>query len=173
MQIKSFDRQNLKVVRKAMDEAFAKIRTDLGVDLRVGNIRFNENTFSTRIQASTLSSVQSGVQTIGIKKAYDSLTMLSNIRGYDEKVLSDADVNKEFKHGYGRSAKTYIILGAAIRSTKFPVIAKEKRSGKEFKFPYSDTARALGRKFELSAIDEQIEREREYRAEGRAEAMGS
>ncbi len=173
MQIKSFDRQNLRVVQKALTEAFDKIRTDLGIDVRVGAIHFDANTFSAKIKAATLSSVQSGVQTIGIKKAYDSLTVLSNIRGYDEKVLSDADVNKEFKHGYGRSAKTYVILGAAIRSTKFPVIAKEKRSGREFKFPYADTARALGRKFDLSAIDEAYEREREYRAEGRAEAMGA
>lgn len=173
MQIKSFDRQNLKVVQKALNEAFDKIRTDLGINLRIGGIRFNENTFSTRIQASTLSSIQGSVQTIGIGKTYDSLTMLSRIRGYDEKVLSDADVNKEFKHGFGRSAKTYVILGAAIRSTKFPVIAKEKKTGKEFKFPFADTARALGRKFDLSAIDEAYEREREYRAEGRAEALGS
>jgi hypothetical protein len=174
--ITSFDRQNLKVVRQALDEAFDKIRKDLGINLRVGNIRFDANTFSTKIQASTLKHIQGSVETLGdvpplFGTKYDSLSTLSRIHGYNEKVLSDADVNKEFKLQYQKNV--YVILGASIRSHKFPVIAKDKRTGKEFKFRISDVAEGLGRKFKVSAMDQAVLDEAECRAEGRAEAMAS
>lgn len=165
--INAFDRSNLVTLQKDIKEALKTVEQKHGIALMTGRITFSANEFRTKLNGQTLSSIKA-TKDIAIPKKYDSLSSLSFFRGYDEKVLSDADVNKTVMIGYNK----YTILGASLRSQKFPVIVKDKK-GKEWKFPYVDVAIALGRKFEHSQIDKELEREREYQAEARFEARAS
>ncbi len=162
--IKSFDRSTMQEVRIILTEALNKIQKEHGVTLSVGTMRFTPNDFSCKLQGSVIG----GADIVPKAKKYDSLTLLAFMSGY-KGVMSDEDVNKEFKTSEW-AKDTYIILGCSHRSSKYPIIAKDKRTGKEYKFRFVDVARGLGRDFKLTAADEQENAEIEMRMENEAEA---
>ena len=49
--IKSFDKQNLKEIRKEIDEALVKVAKSNGIKLSIGSISFQADTFTTKITA--------------------------------------------------------------------------------------------------------------------------
>lgn len=165
--VTSFDKQNLKSVRAILQKAFDKIKEEHGIVLSCGTIRFDSTSFRTRLEAHV-----SGKGTKTLPSKYDSLEDVAISHGYDKRVISNDDVNKEFKLNTW-SKETYVILGGQIRAYKFGVLAKDKTTGKEFKFRVQDVAHALGRKFDLSFFDQHEQTKRENIAEGKAEAMSS
>ena len=50
--MKSFTRQNLGDVRAEIDKALIEVGNKLGIDLTIGNIRFDAGTFRTTLSAS-------------------------------------------------------------------------------------------------------------------------
>lgn len=54
MQIKSFDKQNLKALRIAIDSKLADVAKDFGLeDIKLGNIRFSDKNASAKIEMNT------------------------------------------------------------------------------------------------------------------------
>jgi uncharacterized protein YlxP (DUF503 family) len=167
MKITAFDKTNLKAVRTILQEAFNKIQTEHGINLSVGTIRFDATSFRTKLEAR----VSGNGATAQVSK-YDSLESVCMAHGYMKPILTKDDIGKEFKlNQYTKDV--YIILGGQVRAYKFGVLAKHKKNGKVFKFKVHDVAQALGRKFSLSALDQNEQDIRESLAEGRAEAMAS
>lgn len=147
--IKSFDKDSLRMFRAELDLALKVVGQKHGVNLSLGTIRYEASTFRTKLEGRLISASM-----ISGDKIYDSLTTVADDLGYGPDVLSDKDCGRTFFLG----RKFYIILGAKRSSYKYPVFAKEKVTGKVFKFPLADVAMALGRKFKLSPID-QMEKE--------------
>ena len=49
--MQQFSRQNLDMVRAEIDKAIFEVGEKLGIDLSIGNIRFDANTFRTTLSA--------------------------------------------------------------------------------------------------------------------------
>lgn len=49
--IKQFDKANLKVIRKDIDDALKQVMEKHGIDLSIGNISFDAGRFTTRLTA--------------------------------------------------------------------------------------------------------------------------
>jgi len=161
--ITRFDRQNLKDVRRKLDEALAVLTKETGVRFSVGNIRFTENTFRTRLEANVGGSSEAKED-----KRYDTgLSMFGISRGL-RGVLTDADIGATFKFG----GKAYKIVGVKPRSHKFPILGQDAR-GKTYKFPLEQVVFGLGRKLPDTYInaDDAADYARESRAEARAEGL--
>lgn len=146
MTIKAFDKQNLKTLRIALDKALAEVGKEHGLALTLGMIHYDANQFRTKLEAKILGD---GKALMVGDKVYDSLTAVAASHGYGKNVLSDADLGKTFMMG----RKFYTILGGQLRAYKFGVLAKDKVTGKVFKFPVNHVAQCLGREFKLSLVD--------------------
>jgi hypothetical protein len=47
--IKSFSKSNLSEVRRAIDEALVKVEKEYGISLKIGNISFTNEQFTTKL----------------------------------------------------------------------------------------------------------------------------
>ena len=159
--IKSFDKDSLKMFRSELDATLKALGQKHGVVFNVGTIRYEANSFRTKLEAK----LTSGANVVG-DKVYDSIDQVAFDNGYDRTVLSDADLGATFKMG----GKTYTIVGAKRSSYKYPILAKAA-NGKVFKFPLVNVAQCMGRKFKLTGLDQMERDAREAEAEGRAEAL--
>ena len=52
MKIKTFDKDNIKLIRASLDSHLAAVESEFGIKLDVGTIRFAGNTFSAKISAT-------------------------------------------------------------------------------------------------------------------------
>jgi hypothetical protein len=52
-QITKFDRENLKEARRVIDVKLKEAAAELGINISIGNIRFESNQFTTRLTANT------------------------------------------------------------------------------------------------------------------------
>jgi len=62
--IKSFNRANLEDVRKALQVKLDEIQKELGVAISVGNMRFNDETFTAKMTAAVAGDTKRGVDVV-------------------------------------------------------------------------------------------------------------
>jgi hypothetical protein len=56
MQVTQFDKQNLKAIRVAMDNALAQVAQQYGITINTGNARFSGNEVTFKVKANTVDS---------------------------------------------------------------------------------------------------------------------
>ena len=108
--IEKFTPENLRTMRKAIDDALAKVAADYGLQsLRIGNISYSPDgyNFSTKLTADLQPSANDPVV---IKAQTDA----SNMLGYQENI-----VGLTFTNGQ----KTYKVTNINLRKRSFPIEA--------------------------------------------------
>lgn len=146
MKITQFNKENLRGLRKVLEDAFDIIRKEHGIIINIGTISFTDNDFSCRLKGSPINSVTNinfDNTNFVNNNIYDSLSQTAFSQGYDDDILNDSDLGKEFRF----RNETYTIIGGKIRSYKYPILAKNKKN-KIYKFKFFDVVNGLGRKIE-------------------------
>jgi hypothetical protein len=114
MNITKFDKPTLKMVREAIQSSLDGLQVDLGIQLKIGTMRFDDSTFTTKLEASLF--------------GHDPLA--EEWEKYANRFGLDATwIGKKF-HYIG---KTYTIVGLDTKKRKYPVMTA--CDGKKYKFP--------------------------------------
>jgi hypothetical protein len=106
MTIAAFTRTNLAVIRDEMEEAMAKIAAKHGIEIRVGNAKFNAGTVDIKVHGKA-------------KGKQISEAFIEHMKLYGLK--ANVEIN-------GKTLVEY-----APRRSKYPFIYKDKRTGKTMK----------------------------------------
>lgn len=115
MKIAKFDRKNLKDIRLQINSELEKMSKKLGIQFSIGNISFQEKSFTTKMSA-----VLAGDSAEAAKIEF-------------EKNCWRAGVNKDmFGKVISYAGKSYKICGIKPRSWKRPILAE--RNGSQYKF---------------------------------------
>ena len=56
MKVQQFDKQNLRAIRTAMDNALAQVAQQYGITINTGNARFSGNEVTFKVKANTVDS---------------------------------------------------------------------------------------------------------------------
>jgi hypothetical protein len=115
------DRQKVKALREAMLEALKQLETDMSVEFTIDKISFNDNTASVKVEVSDVS--ENGE--VYNKEAEDFKKFSLNYG------LDPSNLGKSFCHG----GKIFVITGLSTRKRKYPIMAKEVKTEKKYKFP--------------------------------------
>ena len=113
--IKKFDRKNLKQIRMQINTELEKMSKKLGIQFSIGNISFQEQSFTTKMTA-VLAGNSEDAERIAFEKDCWRAGVDKDMFG---KVIN-----------YGN--KSYRICGIRPRSWKQPIIAE--RNGSKYKF---------------------------------------
>ena len=121
--VKTFDRANLKTIRADIDAALAAVAKKHGINLSIGNIRFDANEFTTKLTAVTNASkakdtaagVPEGVNPTWVKAFKTNHVWLG---------LAASDLGKQIKIG----GKTYTIVGARPKAN-LPLVVQRVTGG--------------------------------------------
>lgn len=132
MKIESFNRENLKNMRKEINQALTALGDKYGVMFEIGNIRFSDHNFRTQLSV-TVSNPNLEIQ--GAKA--NDFNRYCGIYG-----LVPSDLGKTFK---GLTGETYKLVGLKSKSTKYPFVG-ERADGKKFKFTAEQVRKELGKK---------------------------
>lgn len=95
--IAAFDKANLKVVREKIDEALAKVESELGIKLDISNITYNAGHFKTQLTGLAGNAVSDPML-----EGIDARWVRELQRGYGEQAL---------KREITAQGKKFIVLG--------------------------------------------------------------
>jgi len=114
MNITKFDKPTLTMVRKEIQSSLDDLQKKLGIQLKIGNMRFDASTFTTKLEASLF--------------GHDPLA--EEWEKYADRFDLDATwIGKKFLY----IGKTYTIVGLDTKKRKYPVMTA--CDGKKYKFP--------------------------------------
>jgi len=116
--MKEFTKDSLKVLRKDIDSALKSVADKHGLSLMLGNIRFNEESFTGKLEARVTDKPGETTMAADFRALAHSYGLSPSLLG---QVLS---IN----------GKRYKIVGLKPRNRKYPVIAESVATGKRFKF---------------------------------------
>jgi hypothetical protein len=116
--IKRFDKTNLKEMRVAINDAIRVVEGNYNVELKIGNINYQETGFTTKLSVNLI--LDGEVQTKEVRD-FEQLAELSGCK---------------FPMGFGFDANgsKHIVSGYSSRSRKFPILAKNLDNGQTYKF---------------------------------------
>jgi hypothetical protein len=120
--MKTISRQNLEILRVAIDAAVKAVGEKHGVDIKVGKGKYsNAATGTLSIEISTINADG----TVETREAQD-FRMLANLYGFEPD-----DLGRTFTSP--SDGKTYTITGLRARAAKMPIIGVDQ-NGKAFVF---------------------------------------
>ena len=112
--ITKFDKPTLKMVRKELQSSLDDLQEKLGIQLKIGNIRFDASTFTTKLEASL----------VGHDPLAEEWEKYANRFGLDA-----TWIGKKFLS----NLEMHTIIGLDTKRRKYPVITT--CDGKKYKFP--------------------------------------
>lgn len=115
-----FQRDDIKMLRVEINNALKDVAVKYGIELKLGNINFTSANFSAKLKASTIN----GNGTVMCTEAV-------NVDKYGKMYGLNGKLNDEFTDYTGQRFR---IAGFKPRSQKYPVIAKDIRTGELYKF---------------------------------------
>ncbi len=121
--IKEFNKQNLKEIRSELEKALAVIGEKYQLNLEVGNIRFSNEKFSTKLVVTTKYKKEITITVHNNDGSTSLETLRMGIPGYQL-------VGKVFIHEH----KKYTVIRYVSTNKKYPIIL-ERSDGKFFKIP--------------------------------------
>lgn len=130
--IKQFDKQEVRRIRVAIEDALEKVGNQYGVQIKGGSGSFSSNNLTLKLEASI-------VGENGEVKSKESETFKLYAKMYG---LDPTDLGKTFTTF---SNKTFEITGLMTRSRKYPIIVKDVITGKGFKFAVLEVKSLLER----------------------------
>ena len=116
MSVTKFDRTNLKQIRTDLEAALDNLSKKHQISLTVGNISFNDMSFSTKIKAA----ITDGDNSI------DKIEWATHAWRFG---LEEDDFGKTFTH----NGKLYITVGIKPRSSKYPLVAQRVGTTDQYK----------------------------------------
>lgn len=125
--MKKFNRENLQKVRGILEELFEDFEEETGVKITIGNIRFSEKQFTTKLEAVIPSDEEEDLTTDEIKYK-QALKDSHGIFRVDESNWMERRKNS--------NGKEFQLLGVKIRSKKYPIVARDI-AGNKYKFTES------------------------------------
>jgi hypothetical protein len=122
----------LRVLRAELDAALAPVAARNNITITTGSCSFMGGTATFKVEVATVSA--DGV--VASREA-DDFKRHAIMFG-----VKPEDMHRELTHG----GRVYTLTGLAVKSTKFPFLAKSKLDGKIYKLPADDVRVALGYK---------------------------
>jgi len=117
--ITQIDRSTCRLLRDKINESLKDLAEELGVNIEAGNASYTNENATVKLKVST----KNIDGTVNSKEADDFKRCASSWG------LTPEDLNREFTiHG-----KTYKIVGANPRASRYPINAKRVSDGKGFK----------------------------------------
>lgn len=124
--ITGFSKPNLNVIRADIDRALAAVGAKHGIGLKIGNIRFTNDTFSTKLEAVVLTA-DTATEDVTFAKYAADYKRYAPLYGYPIALLNSGQVT--------HAGKSYTILGYNSRGKRYPIIARNVADGKIYKLP--------------------------------------
>ena len=115
-----FTKPVLKTLRTDIDAALAAVAAKHGITLDIGNISFDSNSFRT-----TLSAKSSDVAVENDSSEFDRYAARFGIK------------KEAFNEMFSFQGDMFTVVGIKPRSTKYPLLAKQRSNGKTYKLPVS------------------------------------
>jgi hypothetical protein len=113
MNITKFDKPTLKMVREAIQSSLDGLQEELGIQLKIGTMRFDASTFTTKLEASL----------------FDHDPLAEEWEKYADRFGLDVTwIGKKFLY----IGKTHTIVGLDTKKRKYPVMTA--CDGKKYKF---------------------------------------
>lgn len=119
-QITKFDKTNLPLVRKAMEEALSKVTEQFGLgSIKLGNVSYDPDggTFRTPLTATVKPEFNQTAKRLNEEG--------SRMLGYDRNIVGEQFTN---------AGNTFEITGIDMKRPKYPVNAKNTATDQSFKF---------------------------------------
>jgi hypothetical protein len=125
----SFDRKALQALRPKIEKALQELAEAEGISIDLGSARFSSDNATFKLVLSTVNTDG----TVNTKEGEDFKFYAPNRYGLKAEAL-DAT--------FTRQGEQWTITGCKPRSTKYPILAKN-RNGKTYKFAPEDVKRAM------------------------------
>ena len=135
MEIKSFDRQNLKMLSADINEALQAVAKDYGIAIKTNGGTYDHVSFRLKVECSLM---QDGK---AITKEETSFKQYASMYG-----MNPEDLGKNIIVG----GKAYKVMGLRPSARRFPILA-ERYDGKRFCLPLSSVKHALG--YDVTSAD--------------------
>ena len=119
--INSLDRDSVRQINLEIKEALKAVAEKYGVNIDIKGSRFSDSNCTTKLEIATIA--ESGE--VLTKEAID----------FNRYALSQFRITKKLGDRFTFKYEEYEITGLAPRSMKYPVLAKNIKNGKTFKFP--------------------------------------
>jgi len=119
MQVTQFDKQNLRAIRTAMDNALAQVAQQYGITINTGNARFSGNEVTFKVKANTVD----GATGTAITKEARMFELVKQQEGIGHLSVGDTITLQ---------GKDFILKGYNSRARKSP-IQIEDMQGRGFK----------------------------------------
>jgi len=142
MDIKRFDKHACVAVEAALKPRLEEIAKELGIDIKYAGGRFDVNTFTMRIECSTIG--QDG--TVNTRFAED-FKRNAHVFG-----LEATDLGRQFNYSF----EVYEIVGLKPKSRKFPILVKRLKDGRMFKLMARSVKDGLDKRYKDAPEDEGI-----------------
>lgn len=124
MTINSFDSKNLDAVRAEIDKALATVGAKFGIALKIGGIRYSEESFHTKLEAFVVTKDASGKSAAEVK-------MLKELKQYGFMFgVNASHLGKTFTS----NGEVFKFAGIKPNRPKYPVIGTSVRTGRSYKF---------------------------------------
>ena len=119
--IKSFNKQNLDEIAKAINKSLDEVGKTYGIEIELGRCTYAESYFSGKLEAN-LEAKDGEIYT------KEAIAYQKYCRSYG---LDDDWFNQEFTHNY----EIFKIVGLCMKAKKYPVICQKMKNNKSYKFP--------------------------------------
>lgn len=133
-----FNKQNLTEVRNAINSALAELGKKMGIAFSIGQITFTPGDFRTKLTA-----VAAGAKGGGTLQLEDKIAMDFKKKAFLVE-LKAQDLGREFV----LRGTTYAIAGLKPQARKTPIIGRNVKTGKLYRFATEDVLCALDPKRE-------------------------
>jgi len=141
MKFDRFDRDNLRTLRADLDAALKGVADKYGINLALGTGRFDPESVTWKLTGNVVRNAS-----VKTKEALDFERFAASWG------LEKSDLGAEFSQG----RKSFVITGAKPSSHKYPILAKEIRTGKTYKFSPVLVKMYLGKKPSAPSVDERF-----------------
>ena len=119
MEIKTLDRQNIRLINSEINNAVQEVAKKYGVEIKTGSSSYTSNSATTKVVISTVGD--------------DGVVMTREVEDFNNnKELFG--ITKNIGDTFSHRGVEFKIAGLMPRSRKFPVLGKRVSDGKEFKF---------------------------------------
>lgn len=103
--VKEFNKENLGKIRVSLNKALEQVKSEYGIDIKIGNIGYSTNEFSTKLSVST------------IDKSYKKL------------IGSDIQIGNTFIS----KNDNYKVIDIVPKNRKYPIIIQNLRTNTQYK----------------------------------------
>lgn len=118
--VTTLNKSNIKDVRQKIQTILDEAGEELGLQIKMGNISYDALSLRSKLEVKVLNGANADDLE---KREFEKSCVICG--------LKPEDYNKEIKY----MGQSYLIVGIATRSRRYPIIVKSKNSDKQYKLP--------------------------------------